>query len=88
MYASVRIPLGSAREVLVIPADAVQELDGERVVFVDAGAGKFVRRTVATGEEEAGGLEIRSGLQRSDRVAVKGAFLLKSQASQMAAPEN
>jgi multidrug efflux pump subunit AcrA (membrane-fusion protein) len=88
MYASVRIPLGSPREVLVIPADAVQELDGERVVFVEVGAGRFARRTVATGEEEAGALEIRRGLQRSDRVVVKGAFLVKSRASQTAAPEN
>ena len=88
MYASVRIPLGSARDALVLPADAVQELDGARVVFVQAGAGKFVPRPVVTGEEEAGTLEVRSGLERSDRVAVKGAFLLKSQASQAAPPEN
>lgn len=88
MYASVRIPLGAAREVLVVPGDAVQELDGQRVVFVQEGAGKFARRRVVTGEEEGGMLEVRSGLERSDRVAVKGAFLLKSKASHAAQPEN
>jgi cobalt-zinc-cadmium efflux system membrane fusion protein len=88
MYASVRIPLGTAREVLVVPGDAVQELDGERVVFVQEGAGKFARRRVVTGEEASGMLEVRSGLERSDRVVVKGAFLLKSKASHAAQPEN
>jgi cobalt-zinc-cadmium efflux system membrane fusion protein len=80
MYASVRIPLGGTEEVLVVPADAVQELGGQRVVFVDAGGGRFAPKTVVTGTEENGIVEIR-GLDRSDRVAVKGAFLLKSQAS-------
>jgi len=88
MYASVRVPLGAAREVLVVPADAVQELDGERVVFVQEGSGRFARRRVVTGEEESGMLEVRSGLERSDKVAVKGAFLLKSKASHAAQPEN
>jgi cobalt-zinc-cadmium efflux system membrane fusion protein len=80
MYASVRIPLGGTTEVLVVPADAVQELGGQRVVFVHAGGGRFAPKPVVTGAEENGIVEIR-GLDRSDRIAVTGAFLLKSQAS-------
>ena len=88
MFASVQLPIEDARQVLAIPAEAVQELDGERVVFVETSAGRFVPRTVVTGPEEAGSVEIRRGITAGERIAVKGAFLLKSQAAGAAPPEN
>jgi cobalt-zinc-cadmium efflux system membrane fusion protein len=78
MLVSVAIAATAPRRVLVVPARALQTMDGESVVFVRSGADRFVRRAVSTGATVAGEVEIVSGLQEGDVVATAGAFLLKS----------
>ena len=78
MFATLSVASGAPRTLLVVPAEAVQELAGEPVVFVEAGPGEFRRRRVVTGAGFDGDIEIREGLTAGERVATEGAFLLKS----------
>lgn len=88
MYAEVRIdaphdalPTASDNGPVVVPEDAVQDLNGKAVVFVPAGArGKFVARAVTMGPRAGGGFAtVTGGLQPGDSIVVKGAFQLKSE---------
>ncbi len=63
---------------MVVPADAVQTVDGVPSVFVVDGAG-FRARPVVTGRTADGNIEIVSGLGGTERVAGRGAFLLKAE---------
>jgi membrane fusion protein, heavy metal efflux system len=65
-------------EVLAVPRSAVEQIEGKTVVFVQSGDG-FERRNVLTGTSGGARIEIRQGLAPGDRVAVEGAFLLKSE---------
>jgi membrane fusion protein, heavy metal efflux system len=80
MFATVQLALADdSPAVLAVPEDAVQDLDGKKVVFVADSADKFAARTVETGRASGGLLEILSGLKEGEPFAVKGSFLLKSE---------
>ncbi len=78
MFATLTVASGTPRQLLVVPAAAVQDLAGESVVFVETGPGEFRRRRVVTGAGFDGDIEIREGLTAGELVATEGAFLLKS----------
>ena len=65
-------------EVLAVPRSAVEQVDGKTVVFLESGD-SFERRNVLLGLSGGDKVEIRQGLAVGDRVAVEGAFLLKSE---------
>lgn len=80
MFATVELTLATdAPPVLVVPEDALQDLDGKKVVFVAEEEDELVARTVQTGRTAGGMVEIVSGLNEGERFAVKGAFILKSE---------
>lgn len=79
MYGTAEIEMGSVESVVMLPAEAVQEVRGASVVFVQTAPSKFTIRPVETGRSRDGSFEIRRGLQPGDRVAVKGVFILKSE---------
>ena len=80
MFATVELTLpADASTTLAVPEDALQDLDGKKVVFVAENESEFVARQVRTGRVAAGMVEIAAGLQEGDRYAVKGAFILKSE---------
>ena len=79
MYATVEIDETTPRSVLVVPATAVQVVNGQASVFVAEGEGRFRARPVEIGSERDGVAEVRRGLQAGDRVATSGAFILKSE---------
>jgi cobalt-zinc-cadmium efflux system membrane fusion protein len=78
MFAQIRIAAGAGRQALAVPRDAVAESAGERFVFIDLGGGAFAKRVVETGIEYGDRVEILSGLQPGERIAVRGTFYLKS----------
>ncbi|MGD9904254.1 MAG: efflux RND transporter periplasmic adaptor subunit [Vicinamibacterales bacterium] len=78
MLVAVAIAAAAPRRVLVVPATAVQTMDGEAVVFVRTEGDRFVRRAVGLGPEADGLVEVVRGLAEGDLVATAGAFLLKS----------
>lgn len=63
---------------VLVPADAVQMLEGQRVVFVEVAEG-FVPRAVTLGREGATQLEIAVGLVAGERVASGNTFLLEAE---------
>ncbi|MBP1634557.1 MAG: czcB 1 [Acidobacteria bacterium] len=87
MYATIALGQGRPHPVVVLPSEAVQDIDGTAAVFVHAGGGRFTRRDVEAGAEREGRTEIRSGLRAGERVVVAGAFLLKSELLKTSAPE-
>jgi membrane fusion protein, heavy metal efflux system len=78
MFVTVRIWSGSARPALTVPDSAIVTDAGQAYVFVKQDQG-FVRHEVRTGASASGRTEVLSGLEPGEEVAVKGAFVLKSQ---------
>jgi cobalt-zinc-cadmium efflux system membrane fusion protein len=81
MFATARVATGAAVEVVTIPRDAVQEMEGRTVVFVPgARAGEFRVRPVQLGEPvDSASVAIRGGLRAGERLVVAGAFTLRSE---------
>jgi cobalt-zinc-cadmium efflux system membrane fusion protein len=63
-----------------VPRDAVQEVEGRKVVFVRNKEG-FERRDVEVGREDANGYEVIFGLDAGTEIAVANAFSLRAELS-------
>ncbi len=63
---------------VLIPRDAVQEVEKEKVVFVRIPEG-FEKREVALGREDAAGYEVIFGVDAGTEIAVGNAFALKAE---------
>jgi cobalt-zinc-cadmium efflux system membrane fusion protein len=79
MFATVWLGEGDPRRVLIVPQDAVQAIDGRATVFLAEGDGRFTPKTVEAGPAQEGKVEIASGLEAGQRIAVRGSFALKSE---------
>lgn len=80
MFANAELALPTdAQTVLVVSEDALQDLDGKKVVFIAENETEFMARQVQTGRAAGGMIEIVSGLKEGDRYAVRGSFILKSE---------
>ena len=80
MFATVELALAAdAPPVLAVPEDAIQDLDGKKVVFVAEEEDEFAARPVQPGRTADGMVEIVSGLKEGESYAVKGSFILKSE---------
>ena len=82
MFATVKLAAPGAR-VLMIPATAVQEIDGHQVVFVEDAQKRFRARPVQALISD-GVAVIESGLKAGERVAAQGSYMIKGQAAQKA----
>jgi cobalt-zinc-cadmium efflux system membrane fusion protein len=79
MYATISIASERGQDVLAVPAEAVIEMQGERVVFVAFGDGLFEKKPVQTGREQNRMIEITNGLQAGQRIVTRGGFFIKSE---------
>ena len=79
MYATAEIDVGATRKAIFIASEATQEIRGQTVVFVRTTETRFEARPVETGRAIDGSLEIVRGLRANEMVAVRGAFVLKSE---------
>jgi len=79
MLATAEIPAGPPRELVLVPSDAIQEIDGQNVVFVRTAPDRFAIRAVETAETRNGETPITQGLKGGEQVVAKGSFVLKSQ---------
>jgi RND family efflux transporter MFP subunit len=69
MYASVKIPLHSAKNVLTIPVQAVQATgEGQGAVLLVNAENRLEKRAVKLGLQTATQFEVLSGLQQGDMV--------------------
>jgi cobalt-zinc-cadmium efflux system membrane fusion protein len=80
MFASVELTLpATAPPVLAVPEEAVQELEGKKVLFVTEDGEEFTPREVQLGNASGGMIEVTSGLKEGEKYAAKGGFILKSE---------
>jgi cobalt-zinc-cadmium efflux system membrane fusion protein len=79
MLVNAEIPVGGGRPVLDVPADAVQQVNGQDVVFVRTAPDHFVVRPVRVTETADGKTPVLDGIKAGDQVVIRGSFILKSQ---------
>lgn len=80
MYIQGMVPGGGrAHDVLAVPEDAVQSINGEPAVFVVAADKGFAVRPVQVGDLVGASRAITKGLDGTETVVVAGAFNLKAE---------
>lgn len=82
MYALISLDslsAGEKRTALMIPESALQEMDGQTVVFVVKGENQFEKRAVKIERKQGELVEVLSGLVRGERIVTVGSFQLKSE---------
>jgi multidrug efflux pump subunit AcrA (membrane-fusion protein) len=79
MLATAEIPVGERKPAMIVPSDAIQQIDGQDVVFVRTAADRFTVRPVHTGETAGGKTPVLDGLKAGEQIVVRGSFTLKSQ---------
>ena len=78
MLANAEISVGTAKPVVTVPSDAVQQVNGQDVVFVRIAPDRFATRVVHVGETAENRTPILEGVDAGDSVVVHGSFVLKS----------
>jgi RND family efflux transporter MFP subunit len=72
------LSVGSPRDVLVVPDDAVVESSGETLVFVKTAPEAFEARSIRLGAQADGMHEVLAGLSAGERLVVAGTYTLRS----------
>lgn len=82
MYIQGKIENRAEREnIVVVPEEAVQNLEGEKAVFVQEEGDVFAARHVIVGDKIGGFRIIAQGLDEGTSIVVRGAFYLKAEIS-------
>lgn len=79
MLATAEVPIGPRKSTVLIPSNAVQQIENQDVVFVKNAPDRFTVRAVHVGETSGGETPVLEGLKPGEQIAVKGSFVLKSQ---------
>ncbi len=79
MFARARILTRQADGALLLPAAAVQRVNGKPLVFVQVAPDLYEARAVQLGATHNGQVEVVTGVQAGDPVVVAQAFTVKSQ---------
>ncbi len=74
--AIIKIPLGSA---IVLPVTAVMDTGKRQVAWVESSPGMFEPRDVQVGQRTDDKIQILSGINPGDNVAVSGSYLIDSE---------
>lgn len=78
LFVTAAIGTGMDDSALTVPADAVQTIEGKKVVFVRNDEG-FERRDIALGRETGNRVEVLSGINPGEIIAVTNSFTLKAE---------
>lgn len=68
----------AAETMLLVPKSALQTIEGQAAVFIRTAHG-FEKRAVMTGQQDSRQVEIISGLQEGEEIAITGTFTLKAE---------
>ena len=79
MLATAEISVGETHPLVLIAPDAIQQVNGQDVVFVRKAADRFVLRPVRVGDTINGKVVLLDGVHAGEEVVTQGSFLLKSQ---------
>jgi RND family efflux transporter MFP subunit len=82
MYMDVLFTSPAGKSVPVVPKQALQAIGATTVVFVsvEGEPGRFLQRTVKTGEAAGTGLRVLEGLNLGENVVTDGSVLLRAEA--------
>ena len=78
MLATADLRTGESQTLLTVSSDAVQQINGQDVVFVRTAPDRFKVRPIQVGTTSAGRTPILEGLTAGEQVVVRGSFTLKS----------
>ncbi|HTM08202.1 MAG TPA: efflux RND transporter periplasmic adaptor subunit [Verrucomicrobiae bacterium] len=78
MYANIDFDIDAGKKV-AIPDEAVLDSGVRKVVFVDAGQGRFTPREIKLGGKYEGYYEVLSGLDAGEKILASASFLLDSE---------
>lgn len=78
MFAKITLGTVEERQAITVPADAVQQVDNQALVFVRQSETRFERKNVQIGRRSGDLVEILSGLTDGERVVGKGSFYLNT----------
>jgi len=67
----------STRQAVVVPAGTIIQEEGQSIIFVEKGPGRFEQMPVAVGKRRGDMTPVLSGLAAGQRVVVDGGMLLK-----------
>ena len=81
MYVNITFDVPSARNVLVVPEEALIHSGTRKVLVLDRGNGTFQVREVKLGVNGSGLWEVKDGVEEGDRVVVSAQFLIDSESS-------
>lgn len=77
LFVRAELPIVLERDVLVVPAEAIQRIEGEPYLFVATGReGEFALRKVQLGQTVDNQVVIRGGVQAGERIVVRNASLI------------
>lgn len=79
MFARARVITVTNETAVLVPADAIQRVDGKPFLFIKLGADLFDARAVRLGSQSGDQWIIAEGLKAGEEVAVQHAFALRSQ---------
>jgi cobalt-zinc-cadmium efflux system membrane fusion protein len=87
MFATANIASPLGRNAVLVPDEALQDVDGKTAVFVPSGAGHFTKQIVRTGMSSEGLTEVVDGLAAGTRIVTGGSYWLKADFLQNAIPD-
>jgi cobalt-zinc-cadmium efflux system membrane fusion protein len=79
MLARAELQVGAKKAGLLVPQDAVQQVNGQDAIFVRSTADHFVMRPIQAGDSAQGMVSVLSGIEPGEQVVTQGSFLVKSQ---------
>ena len=79
MFARLHIQVGESTPLLLIPREAVLEVDGKQFVYIVEGTDQYVKREVKVSTISADQVRVLEGLTSGQRIVTKGAVLIKGQ---------
>jgi cobalt-zinc-cadmium efflux system membrane fusion protein len=79
MFARLHIQVGESAPFLVIPREAVLEVDGKQFVYVVEGADQYVRREIKISTISPDQVRVLEGLKSGQRIVTKGVVLIRGQ---------
>jgi RND family efflux transporter MFP subunit len=81
-----RLDAGERVQAVMVPREAVLELEGKQFVYVLRSGEEFERREVAAGDEHGPRIAVLSGLKPGERVVTQGSWQLRQHELRPASP--
>ena len=82
MYMDALFASSTGVAVPIVPKQAIQSIGPANVVYVpvEGESGRFVQRTVKTGQKTSAGFQVLEGLKPGETVVTDGSFLIRAEA--------